>query len=232
MAVSSVRKRGLDRVAVDIVAVGHRHGRVAAGQGLTRRSASRSFAEHEHASASVVSRVGRGVGARVAFAVAARRCRIGRLRCVSQVWHCEVAIIQPSPNIDLPGFFMHQASASPHHHRSRRYRLALRAGHPRCRAGALRLACRAGAAAHRVHDADSLRAHRLALMRERPEIAHDVTAVRPVGAAGAAGRVRLRPAALADEAMALFQQRRNRVEPYADVRPALRGCASAIGWWR
>lgn len=71
-----------------------------------------------------------------------------------------------------------------------------------------------------VHDAVGLREHRLALMLQRPEIAHDVTAVRLFALRALMDEFDY-PQALADEAMALFQQRRNRVQPYDDVRPAL-----------
>jgi HAD superfamily hydrolase (TIGR01509 family) len=71
-----------------------------------------------------------------------------------------------------------------------------------------------------VHDPASLRAQRLALMRQRPEIAHDLTAVRLLALRTLMDDFDY-PRALADEAMLLFQQRRNRVQPYDDVRPAL-----------
>jgi len=71
-----------------------------------------------------------------------------------------------------------------------------------------------------VHDPLSLREHRRALMSARPEIAHDLTTIRLV-----ALRTLMQafgyPATLADEAMALFRQQRNRVAPYPDVLPAL-----------
>jgi len=68
---------------------------------------------------------------------------------------------------------------------------------------------------------EAMRRHRRELMVSLPEIAHDLTAVR---------RHSLREllaahgydAALADAAMARFLTYRNRVEPYADVIPALR----------
>ncbi len=71
-----------------------------------------------------------------------------------------------------------------------------------------------------AHDAASLREHRCALMQASPEIAHDVTALRLL-----ALRLLLDEfgydTGLADDAMALFQQRRNLVQPYADVPAAL-----------
>jgi len=71
------------------------------------------------------------------------------------------------------------------------------------------------------YDQEAMRRHRRALMTSRPEIAHDLTAVR---------RYSLRnllwahgyDVALADAAVALFLEHRNRVTPYADVLPALR----------
>jgi 2-haloalkanoic acid dehalogenase type II len=70
-------------------------------------------------------------------------------------------------------------------------------------------------------DQEQMRRHRRELMSNRPEIAHDITAVR---------RQSLRDlisaygydSALADGALALFLDHRNRVEPYADVIPSLR----------
>lgn len=73
----------------------------------------------------------------------------------------------------------------------------------------------------RVHDQHSLRLHRKGVARDYPEIAHDLTAVRRISLRGL-----LRgwgyEEDLADEAVALFLDHRNRVEPYADVIPALR----------
>jgi len=71
-----------------------------------------------------------------------------------------------------------------------------------------------------VYDQEAMRRHRRELMASRPEIAHDLTAVR---------RHSLRDLlsaygydiALADDAVDLFLEHRNRVEPYADVIPAL-----------
>lgn len=72
-----------------------------------------------------------------------------------------------------------------------------------------------------AHDALSLRRHRQELVQARPEIAHDLTAVRLESIRGllsAFGYAR----DLADQAMALFLRHRNRVEPYRDVIPVLR----------
>jgi len=71
-----------------------------------------------------------------------------------------------------------------------------------------------------AHDLASLRRHRRSLMDAMPEIAHDL------------GQIRRRSlvallesfdyaAALAEEGMAWFDHHRNRVEPFADVGPAL-----------
>lgn len=71
------------------------------------------------------------------------------------------------------------------------------------------------------HDLASLREHRRELTLNRPELAHDVTALRYT-----ALRQLLSdhdyPDALADDAMEVFRRARNCVEPYADVLPALR----------
>ncbi|MBK5965710.1 haloacid dehalogenase [Thiocystis minor] len=77
----------------------------------------------------------------------------------------------------------------------------------------------------KAHDVASLRQHRRRIMDETPAIAHDL------------GQVRHRsltmllhdfgyPVQLADAAMDLFLEHRNRVEPYADVLPALRSLAA------
>ena len=79
-----------------------------------------------------------------------------------------------------------------------------------------------------VHDQDSLREHRRRLMRERPEIAHDVTEVRRLSLAGVLIQVGLaaeRAEALAREGLSVFLDHRNRIEPYADSVPALRRLA-------
>lgn len=78
------------------------------------------------------------------------------------------------------------------------------------------------------HDPQSLREHRLALMRARPEIAHDLSAVRRISIAALLeehGHEAEVAGVLADQALALFMTHRMRVEPYADVGPALRRLA-------
>jgi 2-haloalkanoic acid dehalogenase type II len=72
-----------------------------------------------------------------------------------------------------------------------------------------------------AHDQASLRRHRKGIAQGNHSIAHDLTAVRHTSLT-----VLLRElgygAELADEAMDLFLDHRNRVEPYADAMPALR----------
>jgi len=69
-------------------------------------------------------------------------------------------------------------------------------------------------------DADGLRAHRRALTLARPEVAHDLTAVRRLSLAALLAELDYDPA-LADAAVELFRRHRNLVEPYADVAPVL-----------
>jgi HAD superfamily hydrolase (TIGR01509 family) len=71
-----------------------------------------------------------------------------------------------------------------------------------------------------AHDVNSLRAYRLTIMREQPEIAHDLTAVR------LASLRRLMDEFgygrnIAEEAMSVFLEARNRVTPFPDVSPVL-----------
>ena len=71
---------------------------------------------------------------------------------------------------------------------------------------------------------ESLRAHRRELMRERPEIAHDVTALRHAALLSLLMELEYseqQAAELTRGAMAAFQDSRNQVEPYADVVPVL-----------
>lgn len=71
-----------------------------------------------------------------------------------------------------------------------------------------------------VHDPLSLREHRRALVAARPEIAHDVTALRR-DALRALMLEHGYPEHFADAAMGVFRRTRNQVEPYADVAPVL-----------
>ncbi len=70
------------------------------------------------------------------------------------------------------------------------------------------------------HDPESLRAHRRALMRACPEIAHDLTEVRRRSLGRLLADFDYDPA-LAEEGVALFLKHRNRVAPYEDVLPNL-----------
>lgn len=72
-----------------------------------------------------------------------------------------------------------------------------------------------------VHDIDSMRVHRRALMRDRSEIAHDVTAVRQSSLCALLDKFGY-PATLAQEAMTIFLDVRNRVHPYPDVQQTLK----------
>lgn len=76
-----------------------------------------------------------------------------------------------------------------------------------------------------THDPARLHTHRRGLMRDHPELAHDLTAVRRASLRAlltAAGHA----ASLADEAMAVFLHHRNQVVPYPDVIPVLRALAA------
>lgn len=71
-----------------------------------------------------------------------------------------------------------------------------------------------------IHDLESLRAHRRLIREQRPDIAHDLTAVRRASLrllleeSGDSGE-------LAETAVAIFLEARNWVTPYADVVPVL-----------
>lgn len=67
-----------------------------------------------------------------------------------------------------------------------------------------------------ARDAAGQRAHRIELARRRPEIAHDITALRRASMAELLA-VHGEDEALADAAIAVFLEARNRVEPYPDV---------------
>jgi putative hydrolase of the HAD superfamily len=72
-----------------------------------------------------------------------------------------------------------------------------------------------------AHDIESLQRERLELKRQRPDIAHDLTALRLVSLRRLLSRFGY-PEALADQGMALFLKHRNRVAPYADAAPVLK----------
>jgi putative hydrolase of the HAD superfamily len=82
------------------------------------------------------------------------------------------------------------------------------------------LSTRAPRLAH-AHDQASLRMHRRAIVLDNASLAHDVTAVRLVSLRALLCEFGYDPD-LAREAMALFLEHRNQVEPYPDVLPVLR----------
>jgi HAD superfamily hydrolase (TIGR01509 family) len=89
------------------------------------------------------------------------------------------------------------------------------------------LQSRAAALAAR-HDLASLKAHRLELRTARPELAHDLTALRRASLRellSGAGYPLPQAVALAEEGVALFLAYRNRVQPYPDASPGLRRLA-------
>jgi len=71
-----------------------------------------------------------------------------------------------------------------------------------------------------IYDREAMRCHRQALMMSQPELAHDLTAVRRHSLRGLLSAYGY-DVALADAAVALFLEHRNRVVPYADVLPTL-----------
>jgi 2-haloalkanoic acid dehalogenase type II len=71
-----------------------------------------------------------------------------------------------------------------------------------------------------AHDAKSLREHWQALARRRPELAHDITALR-VTSLRAVLEEHGYGGHLAEEAMAVFLEARQCVTPYPDVAPVL-----------
>jgi putative hydrolase of the HAD superfamily len=71
------------------------------------------------------------------------------------------------------------------------------------------------------HDLDGLRAHRMELRLQRPDIAHDLTALRLQSLAMLLEEAGY-PAWLAREGLDLFLYHRNRVSPYRDAAPVLR----------
>lgn len=71
-----------------------------------------------------------------------------------------------------------------------------------------------------AHDIASLRAHRRALMEARPELAHDITALRRHSLETLLDRHGY-PRSLAAEAVEVFLTARHEVTPFPDVLPAL-----------
>jgi HAD superfamily hydrolase (TIGR01509 family) len=71
------------------------------------------------------------------------------------------------------------------------------------------------------HDMASLREHRLALREARPDLAHDITGLRRVSLEQLLSEAGY-PETLAQRAMEVFLEHRNRVSPYADASPVLR----------
>jgi putative hydrolase of the HAD superfamily len=72
-----------------------------------------------------------------------------------------------------------------------------------------------------AHEPVSLRRQRLGLMRERPDIAHDITRVRRESLRRALAGHGYAPE-LAEEAMSIFLYHRNQVQPYSEVADVLR----------
>ena len=75
-----------------------------------------------------------------------------------------------------------------------------------------------------THNLDSLRDHRRLVMQDRPEIAHDITAVRITSLRLLLKEFGYEPD-LAGEAMDVFLAARNRVNPFPDVYPVLQSLA-------
>jgi putative hydrolase of the HAD superfamily len=72
----------------------------------------------------------------------------------------------------------------------------------------------------KVHDIESLRQHRMQFMRARPDIAHDLTAVRLYSLRLLLEKFDYDPQ-LSEQAMEIFLEARNRVTPFPDVLPVL-----------
>jgi putative hydrolase of the HAD superfamily len=71
-----------------------------------------------------------------------------------------------------------------------------------------------------THDVARLREHRIGLMQRRPEIAHDITAIR-LESLRELLATHGEDAALAEKAVEVFLEARHRVEPFPDVRETL-----------
>jgi putative hydrolase of the HAD superfamily len=80
-----------------------------------------------------------------------------------------------------------------------------------------------------THDCHSLRAHRSRLIAARPDIAHDLGQIRRLSLATLLmelGYAADLAEQLATEALAVFMDHRNRIEPFPDAGPVLRRLAS------
>jgi putative hydrolase of the HAD superfamily len=73
----------------------------------------------------------------------------------------------------------------------------------------------------RAHDTLSLRTHRRQLGALRPDIAHDITELRRLSLSMLLEEYRY-PGNLAEQAIAVFLEERNRVQPYPEVASALK----------
>ena len=76
----------------------------------------------------------------------------------------------------------------------------------------------------RDHSIESLRDRRLALKDSRPDLAHDITALRLESLGGLLDEYGYRPERAA-EGLAVFMAERNRVQPFPDVAPVLQALA-------
>jgi putative hydrolase of the HAD superfamily len=74
---------------------------------------------------------------------------------------------------------------------------------------------------------ERFRAERLAIARDHPDLAHDMTWLRTESLRRAAAAVGY-PESVAGEAFEVFIAARNEIEPYPDVRPALARLAAAL----
>jgi putative hydrolase of the HAD superfamily len=74
------------------------------------------------------------------------------------------------------------------------------------------------------HSVPAMREHRRALARQRPEIAHDLSALRLASLRQLLAECAY-PRDWAEEALAVFLQARNRVQPFDDVAPVLEALA-------
>jgi putative hydrolase of the HAD superfamily len=80
-----------------------------------------------------------------------------------------------------------------------------------------------------AHDMNSMRAHRQVIMEQQPHIAHDLTTLRITSLRSLLQEFGY-PLELAEQAMTVFLEARNRVTPFPDVAPALKmlGCKYCV----